>query len=96
MYAFIKTGVAPETRKRRFFGPIIDLMLDPLLDASLFYSGLFILSTIFKERIHGLSLDSFFILLGVAIILMSQSIHDMIRLGRETFYVQRTEKVIPE
>ena len=97
LIAFFKTGVPAETRKLRFgFGPVFDLMLDPLLDYSLFYSAWFILSTIFQERMHQLSIDSFFILLSLVVVLMYMSIHDLIRLFRETFYVQRTERVIPQ
>lgn len=91
-----RKGVAPETRKIRYFGPIIDLAVLPLFDASLFSSALFMLHSIFQEHARGLSLDSFFVLMGVAIILLYLSVNDMIRMGREIFYVHTAERVIRE
>lgn len=90
-------GLAPETRKiRSGLGPIVDLAALPLFDASLFSASLFMLYSIFQERAQRLSLDSFFVLLGVAMILLYLSVNDMIRMGREIFYVQTAERVVRE
>lgn len=92
LFTVEKKGAVPETRRFRLgFGPIIDLAVNPLLDASLFYSALFMLYTIFQE---GLSLDPFLIILVVAGILLYQSVGDMIKMGHTTFYFQTTEKVV--
>lgn len=95
-HAVRSKGIAPEARKVRFFGPIIDLALDPLYDASLFYSGLFIFYTIFRERPEGLSLDPFLILALVAGILVYQSLNGAYKLGREIFFVEKTERMIKQ
>jgi len=91
-----RKGIAPETRKVRFFGPIIDLSLAPFYDVSLFYSGLFMLHIIFRERPQGLSLDPFLILALVAAILVYQSLNGAYKLGREIFFVETTEKMIKQ
>lgn len=89
-------GVPPETRKIRVLGPVFDLAVKPLFDASLFSSGLFMLYSIFQERAHGLSQDIFFVLSCVAIILLYLSFNGMIEMVREIFHVQTTEEVVRE
>lgn len=96
LYFVKKKGIAPEIRKFRLLGPIIDLTLEPLFNASLFYSAMFILRTIFIERAHELSLDSFLILSVVAGILLYHSISDMYEMGREIFYIQAIKEVVQE
>lgn len=93
LHAVKRRGLAPETRKVRFLGPFIDLAIDPLYDATLFYAGMFMFYTIFQERTHGLSLDPLLVLLFVAGILIYQSVTDLHKLGCEIFYVQTEKKV---
>ena len=89
-----RKGMAPETQRFRLLGPIIDLTLGPLIDASLFYSALFILYEVFQERVQVLSLDPFLILLIVAAYLLYESVKDVFGICREIFYVERTEQAI--
>lgn len=83
--------IAPEIRKFRLLGPFIDLTLEPLFNASLFYAAMFLLCAIFRERAHGLSLEPFLILLVVAAILLYQSITDICEMGREIFLAKDWE-----
>jgi hypothetical protein len=91
---WIPNSPTPHIRER--FGllvPIIDLVLEPLFDVSLFYSSLFILYAAFEEHMQGLSVDSFLILLVVASILLFQSIKDVYEMSREIFHVDDSQQV---
>lgn len=99
LYYFNQKGM-PKISKFHFLGPTIDLTIEltfePLIDASFFYSAMFLLFTIFKERATGLWLDSFLVLLIVAGILLFQSISDLLEMGRDIFYVRGMGEVNPE
>lgn len=97
LLAIRQKGIAPESPlKLRLLGPIFDLAVEPLFDASLFSSALFMLYSLFQERVHGLGQDTFFVLLGVAAILLYLSVNGLIVMIREIIYVQTTEKVVRE
>jgi len=68
--------------------PIINLLLDPLLDISLFYAALFILDAIVENGIN-LSLDSSLVLLVVSSVLLFQSIKDLYDISRTVFTAER-------
>lgn len=93
-YTLIQKGTATETRRIHLFGPVLDLALDPMTDATLFYSALFLLNAIFQERTQGLPLEAFLVLALVALYLLYQGINDFIRLSVDTFFVQRGEKPV--
>ena len=97
---YLRQKEMPEISKFHFLGPRIghsfELTFVPLFDASLFYSAMFLLFTIFKEGPDGLSPESFIILLFVAGALLFQSISDLLGMGREIFFVQGMGEVNPE
>lgn len=88
--------ITPEIRNIRLLGPLIDLTIEPLFNASLFYSAMFMLHVIFQEQDQGLTFDSFLILLVVAGILLYGSISYMYDMVLEIFFIEATEEVIQE
>jgi len=94
LIAVEQKGVATAATKIRFLGPIVDLSLEPLFDASLFYAALFILYTIFQEHGNVLSLDPFLILIMVAGILLYESINSVYEMALEIFYAKKAEVII--
>lgn len=90
LYYVKQNGIVPETRKFRMFGPFVAYIFDPLYDAILFYSALFILHTIFQTE---LSLDPLLVLLLVSGILLYESLTDVFKLSREIFYARTVKKV---
>lgn len=88
--ALKQKGMVLETRKFRILGPLVAFIFDPLYDAALFYSALFMLHIIFQKE---LSLDPLLVLLLVSGILLYESLTDVFRLAREIFFAQRTEKI---
>lgn len=84
-------GVVLETRRFHILGPLVAFILDPLYDAALFYSALFMLHIIFQKE---LSLDPLLVLLLVSGMLLYESMTHVFRLAGEIFFAQRTKKIV--
>lgn len=91
IFSLKQKGVVLETRRFHILGPLVAFILDPLYDAALFYSALFMLHIIFQKE---LSLDPLLVLLLVSGIILYESITHVFRLAREIFFAQLTEEII--
>lgn len=90
VYFFEKKRVDFGMQRFRALGPLVSYITDPLYDAALFYSALFMLYTVFQ---HELSIDPLLVLLLVSTLLLYESMMDLFRLIREMFYAQSMQNI---